>query len=153
MRQSIYTLTIVGALTAASVTIAASHTDTPREVVARHGLMNVISINLGIIGDMAKGETAYDADAAKTAADSLLGVALVDQATLWPDATLGIDKSRALPAISETRAEFMAIWDEYDTAAANLQAIAGDGRDGLGAALGALGQTCKACHDDYRAPR
>lgn len=153
MRRSLPTFAIIATVTAASVAFAAGHAEIPREVKARQGMMNVISINLGVIGDMAKGETPYDADVASAAADSLLGVALVDQSNLWPAATLGVEGNRGLAKIDEDRVAFDAIWEEFDTAAANLKSVAADGQEGLGAALGTLGQTCKACHDDYRQTR
>ncbi|CTQ50614.1 c-type cytochrome [Jannaschia donghaensis] len=153
MHRPLTILALVGAFAATSVAFAEEHAQTPREVKARQGLMNVISLNLAVVGDMAKGETEYDAEAAEMAADSLMGVALVDQTGLWPDATLGTQSNRALGKIGEDRAGFLAIWDDFDAAAASLQAVAADGPEGLGAALGELGKTCKACHDDYRVSR
>lgn len=152
MRHSITTLTIIGAVTAASVAFAAGHAQVPREVKARQGLMNVISLNLGVVGDMAQGKTDYDAATAQAAADSLVGVGMIQHENLWPDATLGVEGNRGLATIGEDRAAFLAIWDDFDTAAAGLQAVASAGAEGLGAAVGELGKTCKACHDDYRQP-
>ncbi|SDY95969.1 Cytochrome c556 [Jannaschia faecimaris] len=152
MRRTIPTLAIVATVTV-SVAFAASHAETPREVKARQGLMNIISINFGTIGDMVRGKDDYDAATAQAAADSLVGVGMIQHDNLWPEPTLGIDGSRALTEIGEDRAGFLAIWDRFDTAAAGLQAVAGGGIEGLGGAVGELGQVCKACHDDYRLTR
>jgi cytochrome c556 len=43
--------------------------DLPREVKARQGQFQIMAINLGILGGIAKGEIEYDAATAQAAAD------------------------------------------------------------------------------------
>ncbi len=60
-------------------------------------------------------------------------------------------ETEALPAIWENRADFDQKIADFQAAAANLNTIA-EGGDlaAIGAAFGATGGTCKACHDNYR---
>ncbi|ETX30631.1 c-type cytochrome [Roseivivax isoporae] len=120
---------------------------------ARQGMFNILSINLGIIGDMAKGETDYDADAAQAAADSIVGVSMVNPAPLFPEGSdnAAIEGTRALPAIWEDLDDVVSKWNALGDAATNLQEVAATGQEALGPALGQVGNACKACHDEYRA--
>ena len=80
---------------------------------------------------------------------------MVDPAALWVEGSdnISIDGTRALPAIWDNFDDFASKWGAYVTAANAMQAAAGTGLDAIGPALGALGGTCGACHDVYRAPQ
>ena len=114
--------------------------------------MRIIALNLGILGGMAQGKMEYDAGAAQNAADSLVAISGVHQGLLWPEGSdsMSLDNTKALPAIWDANDDFMAKWSDFGTAAAAMQAVAGDGQAALGPAMGQLGGACKACHDDYR---
>jgi len=60
-------------------------------------------------------------------------------------------KTRALPAIWENLAAFQEKGMAYRDAVVALNTVAGTGAEALAPAVGKLGGTCKACHDDYRA--
>jgi cytochrome c556 len=128
--------------------------DVPDAVKARQGQFRIMAINLGILGSMAKGEREYDAEAAQNAADSLVAVSGVHQPPLWPQGTdtMSIDGTRAEPAIWDNLDDVLAKWSDYGDAAAQMQSVAADGQSALGPALGQMGNACKACHDEYRAP-
>lgn len=128
--------------------------DVPDAVKARQGQFRIMAINLGILGSMAKGETQYDAETAQSAADSIVAISNVNQGPLWPQGTdaMSIDGTRAEPQIWENLDDVLAKWSDMGDAAEQLQTVAATGRDALGPAMGQLGNTCKACHDDYRAP-
>lgn len=66
--------------------------------------------------------------------------------TLFPE---GSDGGDALPAIWEEQEEFAGKLADFQEAAAGLKGAVG-GAD-FGPAFQALGQSCKGCHDDYRA--
>lgn len=138
-----------------AASFADGHAKVPGEIVARHGVMNIMSLNMAVVGGMARGNTDYDAAAAQDAADSLAAVGMIKQTLLWPEGTSSEDTeiSRALPAIWSDRAGFDAKWADYTEATANLKAAAGQGLDALRPAVGAVGGTCGGCHDDYRQPR
>ncbi|WP_371153487.1 cytochrome c [Jannaschia sp. 2305UL9-9] len=145
---AILTATITGV---AAAGFAASHARTPAEIAARKGQMQLISVHMGVIGNMARGNIDYDAAAAQEAADNLAAIGMISQTLLWPEDTAGHEESRALPAIWEDRAGFDAAWDDFSTATVALQGVAGDGLDALRGGLGGVGRTCGTCHDTYRA--
>lgn len=128
--------------------------DIPKEVKARQGQFQIMAINLGILGGIAKGAIEYDAATAQAAADSLVGISMVSQAPLWVEGTdnMMIDGTRALPAIWDNIDDVVSKWNAFGEAAKAMQAAAGEGQAAIGPALGAIGGTCKACHDTYRGP-
>ena len=133
----------------------AGHDDLTAEVKARHGLMANYSLNLGILGDMAKGKAEYDADLAAVAAANLAAFSSTDQSLLWPadTDTLSTEGTRALAKIWENRADFDAKEGDLAKAAIALAAVAGTDLAGLQAAMGGVGGACGACHKVYRGPK
>ncbi|MCC1492563.1 cytochrome c [Cognatishimia sp. F0-27] len=145
------------ALAAATATVlgtAAYAQDFKMPVQARQGQFAVLAINLGILGGMARGATEYDAEAAQAAADSIVAVTMINQGPLWPEGSdsMSIDGTRAEPAIWENLPDVLSKFGDLTMAAQELQAVAGTGQEAIGPALGKLGGTCKACHDNYRTP-
>jgi cytochrome c556 len=126
----------------------------PGPVKARQGSMNIIAINLGILGGIAKGQIEYSEELAMSAANSLAGISMVAQTPLFPAGTSAsdIDGTRAKSEIWDNFADYEAKWASVGTAAAAMQVAAASGKDAIGPALGQLGGTCKACHQTYRAP-
>lgn len=143
----------IGALAMLGSTAAMAH-DIPEAVKARQGQFQIMAINLGILGGMARGQTEYDAETAQSAADTLVAISGVNQAPLWPEGTdaMSIDGTRAEPAIWENLPDVLSKWSDFGGAAAELQSVAANGQEALGPALQQIGGTCKACHDNYRTP-
>ena len=133
---------------------AAVAQDASQALKARQGQFNILAINLGILGGMARGTVDYDAETAQAAADTIVAVSMINQAPLWPAGSdsMSIDNTRALPAIWDNLPDVLDKWAALGTAAATLQAAAGTGQEAIGPALGAVGGACKACHDTYRQP-
>lgn len=131
---------------------AGSHGGNPA-VKARKAHMQLYAHNLGILGAMAKGEAEYNADAATAAANNLAALSTLNQMSYWTPGTstaeLG-EETKALPAIWESGSEAAAIGGQLAEAAAALAAVAGDGQEALGPALGPVGAACGACHKGYR---
>lgn len=148
MKKLISTVAVLAALTTAAVA------EESKELEARHGEMTVLALNLGVLGGMAKGAVPYDAAMAKAAADSVAGVAMIDQKLLFPEGTAqgALEGSRALPAVWEKWDDFAAKWGALGEAATAMQTAAAGGQEAIGPAMGALGGACKGCHDTYRAP-
>ncbi|MCK0167738.1 cytochrome c [Jannaschia sp. S6380] len=146
--------TLAATLVAGTVAFAASHADAPRELKAREGLMYMQSLYLGTIANMVRGNAEYDAEAAQTAADSLVALSEVGWDPLWPEgtSTAELEATRALPAIWEDKEGFDAAWTNFAEAATAMQAVAGNGLEEVQAAMGDLGRSCGGCHDDYREP-
>ncbi|KMK66950.1 cytochrome c [Puniceibacterium sp. IMCC21224] len=135
-------------------TTASAQDDFSGALKARKGQFNILAINLGILGGMAKGETPYDAEAAQTAADTLVAVSMINQPPLFPAGSdnMSIEDTRAQPSVWDNREDFLAKWAGLGEAALKIQAAAGTGQEALGPMLGMLGGACKACHDNHRAP-
>lgn len=149
------TLTLIAGLGLSAAALPALAQDQNPAVAARQGLMQEMSLNLGVLGGMARGTTDYDPETAQAAADNLVAIGMIDQRFHWPEGTDSdsIEGTRALPAIWAAESGMLAIWDDFDTAAAGLAAAAGGGLDPLRAAMGPMGATCGACHDTYRQSR
>ncbi len=108
----------------------------------------------GVLVKMVKGETPYDAAAAKAAAATLSQTAAgIDIATLFP---AGSDKggdTEALPKIWSDPAGFKAAMDALKAATAVQAGNTDQGLDKLKVAVAEIGKTCKGCHDNYRAQK
>ncbi|MDZ4065546.1 MAG: cytochrome c [Tabrizicola sp.] len=136
---------VIGVLLTAGAAFAEGDRTDPN-AIARSDLMKVIGKNTGILGGMAKGETAYDAAAAEGAKAALIEAAAKIEETFK-------DQGAADPA-SEAKPEIWANWDEFLTDAKALGDAAGAmdiaSAETIGAGMGALGGTCKDCHTEFR---
>ena len=132
---------------------AALANDFDTEVETRQGQFKLFAFNIGPLVEMAQGDIDYDADMAATAAENLASVTSLHQDRLWPDGSdnESIEGTRALPAIWENLDDFADKYADLGEATANLEMAAGEGLDELRGAIGAVGNACSACHDDYRA--
>ena len=121
-------------------------------IEAREGYMKMLSINMGTLAGMAKGEIAYDAAAATAAGDNIEALSKYTLPALFIAGTSPADgaKTEALPAVWENSADFATKFAGLQEAAAGAGAAAGGGQEALGPVLKKLGGACKACHDTYR---
>jgi cytochrome c556 len=122
---------------------------------ARHAQMQMVSYHTGVLGDMAKGETPYDAAIATAAAENLASVASMSKITMWIEGSEqgAIEGSRAKSEIWSDAAGFEASMTALVTAATAMIPAAGTDLDALRAAMGPIGNTCGDCHKAYRGPR
>jgi cytochrome c556 len=97
------------------------------------------------LGGMASGEVAHDAAAAEAAKQAMIAAAAEIEAKFTNNA--------ADPA-SEAKPEVWTNWDDFLTKGKALGDAAGAldvaSAESIGAGMGAIGGTCKACHTDYR---
>ena len=115
----------------------------------RKAALNVMANHFGRIGAMANGRAPFDA---KAAAESAAIVETMSKLP-WEGFVAGTDKgdTRALPAIWTEQAKFKEGADRLQAETAKLNAAAKTGNlDAVKTAFGAVGQSCKACHDAYR---
>lgn len=141
----------VSAAIVASAAYAAKSSNV--DVAARQEMMGLVGHNIGILGSMAKGEIAFNAGLANASAGSLNMLAKIDPATLWTAGTEqgAADLSRAKAEIWSDPAGFAAKFTDMENAAATLMTVSDI--DGLRAGMGALGGSCKGCHETYRGPK
>lgn len=139
---------IVAAATFLAATAAFAHSGVKNAAVkARMDAMSAVGAEMKTLGMMAKGASTFNADTAKAAA-----AAIADHASDAPDlfrANENDPKSEAKPAIWENFQDFTAKAVALETVARDLSMSIQNVND-LGPALSALGDTCKACHGDYR---
>lgn len=147
-------LTLCVALASGSVAFAGGHGGDPT-VKARNAHMSLYSFNLGLLGDMAKGTTEYDAAKASVAADDLATLAALDQSNYWGAGTAQgeVDGSRAKAEIWSDAAGWAEKLELMKTGSASLAAVAGNGLEALQGGIGAAGDACGACHKAYRGPK
>lgn len=149
-------LLIATALVCGATVLTAGGHSTGNEVVdARIAVMKTMGQSIGVLGNMAKGEMAYDATAAQAAADALLEAAQIDPAELWIEGTgrETVPATRAKPAIFTDSFEVETLSADLVSAAQSMAGAAGTGLDGIRANLGAVGGACSACHKEYRFPK
>lgn len=126
------------------------------KIKARQGYYQLVLNNAGTLFGMAKGAVEYDAKMASTAANNLKILTTLETNSLWAPGTSKEEmpgKTRALKAIWDTYPAIGEKVGAYKKAVDALAANAGNGLDALRANVGALGGTCKACHDDFRADK
>lgn len=124
-----------------------------KEIKARQGLMNINALSIGVLAGMAKGEVPYDAAAAKSAADAIMGVYNLDLPMFWPQGSdnTANPATNALPAIWAEGSDIGDKVEAWETAALAMQAAAGTDLASLQGAMDALGVSCGACHKAFRA--
>lgn len=122
---------------------------------ARNAQMSMIGFHTGLLGDMAKGDTPYDADIATAAAKNLAAAASMERMVLWLEGSEqgAVPGSRAKPEIWSDAAGFEEKAVALETAAAAMVVAAGTDLESLRAAMGTVGGTCGDCHKAYRGPR
>lgn len=123
-------------------------------IKARKSQMQLYAFNLGVLGAMAKEEMPYDAAAASGAADNLAALATLSQAGYWLPGSDSdsVETSRALPAIWAPDSTAGEKGKDFVDAVLAMQSAAGTDLGALQAAMGAVGKSCGACHEDYRKP-
>jgi cytochrome c556 len=125
-------------------------------IEARQGQFKLFAAHLGQLVPMARGEVEYDAEAASAAAANLAAVASQSQeGYIWVEGTdnASAENTRALPAIWENMDDFAQKYTDLQTATLALRDAAGTDLAAMQGALGAVGNACSACHDDYRQPQ
>jgi cytochrome c556 len=137
---------LAAVLVLGTVTVAVGQAD---PIAARKAMMKANGGAVGTLVKMVKGETPFDAAAAKAALETIGNSKTY--ADLFP---VGSDQgdTKALPTIWSDNAGFRAALDKLLTADAAQLANPPQDVNGVKAALGAIGPACKGCHDTYRKP-
>ncbi len=115
----------------------------------RQSALSVMATHFGRVGAMANGRVPFDA---KVAQDN---IAIIETMAKLPWAGFGPEteavKSRAKPEIWKEQAKFKELSDKMNAEVVKLSAAGKTGNiDQIKAAFGAVGGSCKACHDAYQ---
>jgi len=136
-----------------SPTFAADNDPNLFLIKARQGEMEVRGYSAAPLFEMAKGKMPYDAELAGKLANNLKVLLQLDIGGAWAAGT-GKDKypgkTHALPEIWSTYPKVAEHGKTYKEAVNELAAVAGTGLEPLREKIGALGKSCKGCHDDFR---
>lgn len=146
-------LTTFAALAALTAIPVLAYADAAEDAIeARHGYMKMLSINMGTLAGMAKGDIEYDEAAASTAASNIEAISGYALGGLFLEGTAEgeADDSDALPAIWENPEDFGTKVAGLAEAAAGAGEAVKGGQENIGPVVQKLGESCKACHDDYR---
>lgn len=122
-------------------------------VKGRQGYFTMLSIDMGTLAGMAKGDIAYDEAAAVAAATNIQALTQYNLPPLFVEGSSTEQLGRATgakPNIWTDAAGFSEKYAALRDAAADLPASVAGGQGNVGPALGKVGGTCKACHDDFR---
>ena len=115
--------------------------------------MCIYAQNLGILGDMAKGNTEYSTEQASAAAARLLSATSFDQSVMWPQGSDNVamaDKTAANPEIWTT---FPAVLDSSKAlieAAELMNASTATDLASLQSTMGKVGASCAGSYKPYR---
>jgi cytochrome c556 len=118
-------------------------------VKQRQAAMTLQGKYFGPLGGMAQGKVPYDAKIVARNA----GYLNVLNKMPWDgfDASTANEKSAALPAVYSDNAKFKKAADDMKAAVAKLVSVSkGKDEAATKAAIGAVGKSCGACHDNFR---
>ncbi|MFO8142364.1 MAG: cytochrome c [Marinobacter sp.] len=142
-------------LTAAFAMPAAAQLSVEDQIEARQAAYQFMSWNMGKIKAQAvDGEVEFNADQMKAAANAVAAVANSGMGALFsPDSTLDkADDTRLKPEFFEQPEKAREVGMNFGREANKLQEVAASGdRAALARQFSAVGETCKACHDSFRA--
>jgi cytochrome c556 len=150
-------LILVGAATVVAQTppapgaAPAGPTPAERAIEYRQAVFKIVAGNFGPLSQVAQGKAEFKAESATKQATRLAQIA-----TFVGDAHPDISKegkTRALPAIWTNRKEFDQIAADFATHTKTLAEVvenSSSAGDELKAAVAAVGNDCKACHDKFR---
>lgn len=117
----------------------------------RQAAYTVLGTNFGIAAAMATGKMPYDAKAFQTRVDRTAYMATIVPETFGPGTDAGAP-TKAKKEIWTSQAEFQKLMkDMQDKTAALAVAAKSNDLEKIKPAFGAAGQSCKACHDKFKA--
>lgn len=141
--------TLIAASIAFSAPASAQFQKPEDAVKYRQSALSVMGTHFGRIGAMVNGKAPFDA---KSAQDSAFIVATMSTLP-WPAFTPDTEalKSRAKPEIWKESAKFKEASEKMMAEAAKLEVASKSGNlDTIKVAFGAVGGSCKACHDSFQ---
>jgi len=143
-KQAVASLVVAVSVAGAAVAVVAAEA-----FHERHMAMEAVGDAMKPLGAIAKKQAPFDAAVVKANATTIAD-SLKKASALFP-AGSGGGESRAKPEIWTDAAGFEKGMKDAHAAAVALQSVSDEAA--FGPALGALGSTCKGCHDKYRLPK
>ena len=148
MKRFLSSALLVAAV-AVSLPAAAQFAKPEDAIKYRKAAMTMMNTHVGRLFGMANGKIPFDAKVAVENADIAAAVSKWQFAGFVDGSDLG--ETRALPKVWSEVDKFKAAAMKSNEDIAKLDAAAKTGSlDAIKSAVGAVGQSCKACHDTYR---
>lgn len=148
--KSLHLILIGSMVTLASFPAAAQFQKPEDAIKYRQSTLTVMAHHFGRLNAMAQGRVPFDAKAAAENADIVLTLSKLPFVAFGE----GTDKgrpNRAKPEVWREQAKFKAAAEKMHGEVVKLEAAAKTGNlDAIKAAVGAVGSSCKACHDDFQ---
>jgi cytochrome c556 len=141
----------VAALALCASLPAAAQFQKPEDAVKyRQSAFTVMANHFGRIGAMVNNRVPFDAAQAQANADIAATMSRLPYIA-FGEGTDKVGNTRALPEVWTKRGEFDAAAKKMQEEMAKLQAATKTGnQDQIKTAFGAVGQSCKGCHDNFR---
>ena len=133
---------------------AAAQFQKPEDAIKyRQSAFTVMSSHLGRVGAMAAGRTPFDAKAAADNTAIVLAMSKLPFVAFAPGTDKGLP-NRAKPEVWSDSVKYTSLVEKMQAEVTKLDAAAKSGSlDAIKGAMGGVGASCKACHDDYRAEK
>lgn len=153
--KKIITLTVLITLSISSSMALANAVNSEKQaqtaVQFRQAILQLVRSNMGPMGAMAKGEIPYNAEVMEVNALRIEQLGLMMEDYFVADTRAFDLETGALDVIWDKQADFNSKAQDMVNAAINVREVASArAEDDYRKAIGALGATCKACHDDYK---
>lgn len=145
--KTLVPLMLVAACGGFSMSAGAQFAKTEDAIKYRQSAMFIQGQHVARLSAMATGRVPYDATAAVANAEVVAEISKLPWAGFGP----GTEGGKAKPEIWQEQAKFKELSETLMANTEKLLAAAKAGNlDALKAAMGALGETCKSCHDTFR---
>lgn len=150
LRNYLLAIAVVGGL--ALSPLAISHFDDKQMPQSyRQSWFAMLAFNFGPMAAMVKGEIPWDESMMAAYADQLAALTTLDILRGFKDGT-DQGTTRAKPEIWDNKPDFKVKMKDLKSAVNKLQTVANtNDRKAIAQQVGATGEACKACHDEYKA--
>jgi cytochrome c556 len=146
-------LVLLGTVATLSLPAAAQFQKPEDAIKYRQSAFTVMGNHFGRIAAMAQGRVPFDPKAAAENADIVLTMSKLPYQAFGEGTDKGLPQ-RAKPEVWKEQPKFKAAAEKMQGEVVKLDAAAKTGNlDAIKAAVGAVGGSCKACHDDFRADK
>jgi cytochrome c556 len=151
--KSVLASAVIGLVSLGLASTAAAELKPEEQIQIRQAGYSFMGWNMGKIKANLEGD--YNSDQVIAAANAIAGIANSGMGALYgpgTDKDIGAVKTRVKPELFQNMEDVGTIARNFIAAADNLQKVAASGDQvEVSSAFGELGQSCKACHDKYRA--
>jgi cytochrome c556 len=140
-------ITLAATCAVLSAPAAAQFAKTEDAIKYRQSAMFIQGQHAGRLGAMAAGRVPYDAPVALANAEVMLQISRLPWAAFGP----GTEGGKAKPEIWKEQPKFKELSERLMSETDKLFVAAKAGNlDALKTAMGAVGESCKTCHDSFR---